>query len=74
MSFIGDGLKDIVEGTTNVTLLFSGIVAVAFVCGMFYGVAFESRNTFYWPIYILALILVLKVITEIKISKIAKKK
>ena len=64
MAFLGDAINDVVKGTTNITLLFAGIVAVAFVAGMFYGLAFQGDNTFWWPVYVLVFILLLRIFSS----------
>lgn len=65
MGFVSNLLNDTIQGTTSVTLLVAGSFALAFVAGMFYGEAFKGQNTFWWPVYILVFILVLKIIHDL---------
>ncbi|MFH0987138.1 MAG: hypothetical protein V1911_03790 [Candidatus Micrarchaeota archaeon] len=64
MGALGDYLNKNVENVEDISIFFFSIVLVSFILGMFYGGYYQYTHAFYYPFYVLAFILLVKVLVD----------
>ncbi|MEM0372610.1 MAG: hypothetical protein QXO69_02095 [archaeon] len=65
MGILGSGFDDVVTMIKDMTLFFVAWTLVCFIAGQFYGAAIHYRSNVWWyPTYILIIVLVIKVIAD----------
>jgi len=66
-------ITDIFETIEDVSRFVIGVIVVSFIAGAYYGVAYEGTPAFWYPVILLFLVLLWKVLDEIS-DKTKKKK
>lgn len=65
MGMLGSGFDDIVTMIKDMTLFFVAWTLVAFVAGQFYSASIKyTSNVWWYPTYLLIVVLVIKVIAD----------
>lgn len=64
MGVVGDVLNDLLEKIEDITVFFVAYTLAVFVAGQFFGAAYAKSNVFWYPLYLLIIVLVIKALMD----------
>ena len=71
MGIVGDALNDIFNKIEDLFIFIIAYTVVVFVAGSWFGILYGGTEVFWWPLYLLAFVMIVKVLMDI--SRAGKK-
>lgn len=65
MGIVGDALNKLWEGVQDVAIFFFGYTLIVFIAGQWFGVVYSKTEIFWYPLYALAFLMVIKILIDI---------
>ncbi len=72
MGAIGKALTELINKIEDVTLFFISYTLIVFIAGEFVGVIYSSSEAFWYPMYLLLIVMIFKILIDFE--RKAKKK
>ncbi len=66
MGIVGQIVQDIFEAIEDLVFFLIGYTIVIFIFGSMFGRMYGNSEIFWWPIYLLAVVLVIKVVKDLR--------
>jgi hypothetical protein len=74
MGAVGNVLNDILEKIEDITIFFIAYTLIVFVAGQFFGRTYAGTEIFWYPLYLLLFVLIIKVLVDIGRGRKKEKK
>lgn len=65
MSIVGDALNKIFETIQDITIFFFSYTLIVFIAGAFFGIMYQKSEVFWYPLYGLAAVMLIKVLIDL---------
>lgn len=65
MSIVGDALGNIFNAIQDLFIFFVAYTIIIFIAGQWFGIVYGKSDVFWWPLYLLGFVMVVKVLVDI---------